>query len=102
MALVDRDGDGNVLSSCFMATDDEVAVRMPSSIGMEPARPISSGRIRHLPRGMAEGVSGKSYGPLLRQRPFSWTNRMLGWERTGFHFQPLKNWMNGMAIHLLC
>ncbi|KAI7995999.1 Acid beta-fructofuranosidase [Camellia lanceoleosa] len=26
---------------------------------------------------------------------FPWTNRMLTWQRTSFHFQPKINWMNG-------
>lgn len=25
---------------------------------------------------------------------YPWTNNMLSWQRTGFHFQPEKNWMN--------
>jgi sucrose:sucrose fructosyltransferase len=25
---------------------------------------------------------------------FPWSNAMLQWQRTGFHFQPQKNWMN--------
>lgn len=24
-----------------------------------------------------------------------WTNEMLSWQRTSYHFQPQKNWMNG-------
>jgi beta-fructofuranosidase len=26
---------------------------------------------------------------------FPWSNAMLQWQRTGFHFQPEMNWMNG-------
>lgn len=26
---------------------------------------------------------------------YPWTNEMLRWQRTGFHFQPLKNFMSG-------
>jgi beta-fructofuranosidase len=25
---------------------------------------------------------------------FPWSNAMLQWQRTGFHFQPQRNWMN--------
>jgi beta-fructofuranosidase len=49
-------------------------------------------------RGVAEGVSEKSTAPLLgggALRDYSWTNAMLAWQRTAFHFQPTKNWMNG-------
>lgn len=28
----------------------------------------------------------------------SWTNRMLSWQRTAFHFQPPKSWMNGNLL----
>nr|BAP47496.1 invertase [Gentiana triflora] len=46
-------------------------------------------------RGVSQGVSEKSF----RVDPgedviFSWTNAMLSWQRTGYHFQPEKNWMN--------
>uniref|UniRef100_A0A7N0RD91 beta-fructofuranosidase n=1 Tax=Kalanchoe fedtschenkoi TaxID=63787 RepID=A0A7N0RD91_KALFE len=51
-------------------------------------------------RGRAEGVSDKS-----SLRPFvwddddnvcgyNWSNAMLSWQRTAYHFQPEKNWMN--------
>lgn len=43
------------------------------------------------PRGKKEGVSEKvfrAYGE------FAWTNDMLQWQRTGYHFQPQTNWMN--------
>jgi hypothetical protein len=52
-------------------------------------------------RGVAEGVSEKSTAPLLGAGAgaalpdLSWTNSMLAWQRTAFHFQPPKNWMNG-------
>ncbi|KAG2573602.1 beta-fructofuranosidase 1-like [Panicum virgatum] len=46
-------------------------------------------------RGAAEGVSEKSTAPLLGAlRDYAWTNAMLAWQRTAFHFQPPKNWMN--------
>ncbi|KAK6138647.1 hypothetical protein DH2020_027604 [Rehmannia glutinosa] len=45
-------------------------------------------------RGVAEGVSLKTFGRLRGARAYSWTNNMLAWQRTAFHFQPRKNWMN--------
>lgn len=66
-----------------------------------PGNPdIISGSMGQLPRGVAEGVSAKSVGSssgllgAARRRFFPWSNRILGWERTAFHFQPKKNWMN--------
>jgi hypothetical protein len=32
---------------------------------------------------------------------FPWSNAMLQWQRTGFHFQPEMNWMNGTFMHPL-
>ncbi|KAK8560280.1 hypothetical protein V6N13_061108 [Hibiscus sabdariffa] len=46
------------------------------------------------PRGVAEGVSAKSNPCLLNQAPFNWTNAMFYWQRSAYHFQPQKNWMN--------
>ncbi|KAK3144133.1 hypothetical protein QOZ80_4AG0309190 [Eleusine coracana subsp. coracana] len=50
-------------------------------------------------RGVVEGVSEKTTAPLLGGAVvgdyYGWTNAMLSWQRTAFHFQPPKNWMNG-------
>lgn len=48
-----------------------------------------------MPRGVAEGVSAKSNTFLSQQGSYNWTNAMLSWQRTAFHFQPERNWMNG-------
>uniref|UniRef100_A0A5B6ZY93 beta-fructofuranosidase n=1 Tax=Davidia involucrata TaxID=16924 RepID=A0A5B6ZY93_DAVIN len=46
-------------------------------------------------RGVSQGVSSKSSGPCLGGKPsYPWSNDMLAWQRTAFHFQPTKNWMN--------
>ncbi|XP_052171666.1 beta-fructofuranosidase, soluble isoenzyme I-like isoform X2 [Diospyros lotus] len=42
-------------------------------------------------RGVAQGVSEKGSGTIP---DYPWTNAMLSWQRTAFHFQPQKNWMN--------
>uniref|UniRef100_A0A803QUK5 beta-fructofuranosidase n=1 Tax=Cannabis sativa TaxID=3483 RepID=A0A803QUK5_CANSA len=50
-----------------------------------------------MPRGVAEGVSAKSNpNPSLSdlELSYNWTNAMFSWQRTAFHFQPEKNWMN--------
>ncbi|KAL4360755.1 hypothetical protein GQ457_04G014300 [Hibiscus cannabinus] len=51
------------------------------------------------PRGVAQGVSAKSNPSLLSHPPFNWTNAMFSWQRSAFHFQPQKNWMNGPLYH---
>lgn len=63
----------------------------------------SSGPVtRVLPRGVAEGVSAKSVLMFLNpNETYPWTNSMLRWQRTAFHFQPEKNWMNGIYIYLI-
>ena len=48
-----------------------------------------------LPRGVAEGVSAKSNSFLSEKPSYNWTNAMLSWQRTTYHFQPERNWMNG-------
>ncbi|KAK9060966.1 hypothetical protein SSX86_018146 [Deinandra increscens subsp. villosa] len=61
-----------------------------------PAIPIS--------RGVPQGVSEKSNNVQLSssgvEEVYPWTNAMLSWQRTGFHFQPPKNWMNGPLYHM--
>lgn len=46
-------------------------------------------------RGAAAGVSEKSTSGILGSAAaYPWTNNMLAFQRTAFHFQPEKNWMN--------
>nr|AAL05427.2 vacuolar acid invertase [Prunus cerasus] len=47
-----------------------------------------------LPRGIAQGVSAKSNPSFSDESSYNWTNAMLSWQRTAFHFQPERNWMN--------
>lgn len=46
-------------------------------------------------RGVSQGVSEKVFRRVSGGVQFSWNNIMLSWQRTSFHFQPEKNWMNG-------
>lgn len=47
------------------------------------------------------GVSEKSTSNYLSSSPvYPWTNTMLAWQRTAFHFQPPRNWMNGPDLYL--
>ncbi|KAG8382399.1 hypothetical protein BUALT_Bualt05G0073300 [Buddleja alternifolia] len=53
-------------------------------------------------RGVVEGVSSKSFRPLMgapSDAAFSWTSKLLAWQTTAFHFQPKKNWMNGPVLY---
>ncbi|KAG9452407.1 hypothetical protein H6P81_005311 [Aristolochia fimbriata] len=46
-------------------------------------------------RGVSDGVSEKSVRSFLGAvKQYDWTNDMLWWQRTAYHFQPEKNWMN--------
>ncbi|QHO19881.1 hypothetical protein HN873_035984 [Arachis hypogaea] len=52
-----------------------------------------------LSRGVSAGVSEKT-NRHLGAKPFpGWSNTMLSWQRTAFHFQPDKNWMNGPVYY---
>lgn len=53
-----------------------------------------------VPRGVWEGVSSKSIPSLEANVSFSWTDKILKWERTAFHFQPKQNWMNGTYFYV--
>uniref|UniRef100_A0A803LMK7 beta-fructofuranosidase n=1 Tax=Chenopodium quinoa TaxID=63459 RepID=A0A803LMK7_CHEQI len=52
-------------------------------------------------RGKMEGVSEKVFRLEESEEgvSFPWTNDMLMWQRSGYHFQPEKNWMNGPLYH---
>lgn len=61
----------------------------------------SDGTATTASRARLAGVSEKSNDQLWKLSgdrntvAFSWNNSMLSWQRTGFHFQPGQNWMNG-------
>jgi beta-fructofuranosidase len=45
---------------------------------------------------VAQGVSPKSNPSFFSDKvSYNWTNAMFSWQRTAYHFQPEKNWMNG-------
>ncbi|OVA18867.1 Glycoside hydrolase [Macleaya cordata] len=51
-------------------------------------------------RGVSEGVSEKSFRQFSgNEVSYPWTNVMLSWQRTAYHFQPEKNWMNGPLFY---
>ncbi|KAL6181963.1 hypothetical protein ACLB2K_048610 [Fragaria x ananassa] len=61
-------------------------------------------KLQAVSRGMAAGVSEKSSrlyssGFGAGTPAYPWNNSMLSWQRTAFHFQPEKNWMNGPLFY---
>jgi beta-fructofuranosidase len=63
---------------------------------LENITPLTNISLRpELPRGVAQGVSAKSNPSHFNEISYNWTNAMFSWQRTAFHFQPQKNWMNG-------
>jgi sucrose:sucrose fructosyltransferase len=48
-----------------------------------------------VPATAEHGVLEKTSGAYSATGGFPWSNAMLQWQRTGFHFQPEKNYMNG-------
>ncbi|KAE9597708.1 putative beta-fructofuranosidase [Lupinus albus] len=63
----------------------------PSNTKMVPSSSTS--------RGVSEGVSEKSNRLFSirnngESENYPWSNTMLSWQRTAYHFQPEKNWMN--------
>ncbi|CAH1415639.1 unnamed protein product [Lactuca virosa] len=60
-----------------------------------PSTAATPEKVTPLSRGLDKGVSEKSFHPLLgANNSYPWSNDMLEWQRTAFHFQPKKNWMN--------
>ncbi|XP_040986885.1 acid beta-fructofuranosidase-like [Juglans microcarpa x Juglans regia] len=59
-----------------------------SSMASEPLKLVS--------RGVSAGVSEKANRVFacVNVVSFPWNNTMLSWQRTAYHFQPEKNWMN--------
>nr|ACC93585.1 beta-fructofuranosidase [Solanum tuberosum] len=47
-------------------------------------------------RGVSQGVSDKTFRDVVNAShvPYAWSNAMLSWQRSAYHFQPQKNWMN--------
>nr|ADF27779.1 soluble acid invertase 1 [Phelipanche ramosa] len=73
---------------------DDLITQTPSASADSffPARPT----VEPPSRGVAQGVSEKVFRPVGGggNLSFTWTNFMLSWQRTAYHFQPEKNWIN--------
>ncbi|XP_028762726.1 acid beta-fructofuranosidase [Neltuma alba] len=70
---------------------------LPKSEPLTSTGAVPSTEWKPVSRGVSAGVSEKSnnrlFGSSIRES-FPWNNSMLSWQRTAFHFQPEKNWMN--------
>nr|ABI17894.1 vacuolar invertase [Coffea canephora] len=69
-----------------------------------PSSPVSPHSLIPASRGVPQGVSEKTFrGVSDANDVYPWTNAMLSWQRTSYHFQPEKNWMNdpnGPLFHM--
>nr|GLL21063.1 soluble acid invertase FRUCT2 [Ipomoea trifida] len=93
---------GIILSSLFLLALILVAVNYQAPPSHAP--PLSSGGDNSQPaavippsRGVSQGVSEKAFRGASGAGngvSFAWSNLMLSWQRTSYHFQPVKNWMN--------
>ncbi|KAG6529467.1 hypothetical protein ZIOFF_011665 [Zingiber officinale] len=88
-----------VLILCLLALAYDGAgrpARSSAPAAIHGARRPEQARSLPLSRGPARGVSEKSTASrLFSSHSFRWSDSMLRWQRTAFHFQPEKNWMNG-------
>lgn len=77
----------------IMATLLVLTLGSVSVLGYHPLPEMMIDANPRAPRGVREGVSSKEL--LTSGDPFGWSNNQLQWQRTAYHFQPVKNWMNG-------
>ena len=81
-----------------------LAGQVPAGGVVMPSHPTDIVTDIRSSRGPESGVSEKTSGAAAEHgvmlgadagsNAFPWSNAMLQWQRTGFHFQPEKNWMN--------
>ncbi|KAL2227201.1 UNVERIFIED_CONTAM: Beta-fructofuranosidase, soluble isoenzyme I [Sesamum indicum] len=73
---------------------NEDSYQSPSTptYSFSPARPLAEPPSRGVEQGVSEKAFRRVSGGNLS---FAWTNVMLSWQKTAYHFQPEKNWMNG-------
>lgn len=103
---------GIILSSLFLLALILVAVNYQPPPSQTPSQLSSGGDNSQQPspsgtaqqaavippsRGVSQGVSEKAFRGASGDNgvSFPWSNLMLSWQRTSYHFQPVKNWMNG-------
>ncbi|KAH7549583.1 hypothetical protein ACOSP7_025565 [Xanthoceras sorbifolium] len=88
---------GFLLASIDCNAYDDKRENEQGSISNSKLKPA---RMPHMSRGVSAGVSEKSNRNFLGSSPsYPWNNSLLSWQRTAFHFQPEKNWMNGPVFY---
>ncbi|XP_063944492.1 acid beta-fructofuranosidase isoform X2 [Daucus carota subsp. sativus] len=92
----------SILAACLVMG---TMVLFPNSgnEAVEKSTVVPEETVEVAPRGVAEGVSMKSFRrPALNAEPpanFPWNSNVLSWQRSSFHFQPNQNWMNGPLFY---
>ncbi|KQJ92819.1 sucrose:sucrose 1-fructosyltransferase [Brachypodium distachyon] len=107
-----RRASGGAVCAAVLLTTAAVLLSLAALAGVRLAGhlPANGGVLEEQPaaavlgsRGPEAGVSEKTSGAAVdvrlgagagEENAFPWSNAMLQWQRTGFHFQPEKNWMN--------
>ncbi|KAL3521427.1 hypothetical protein ACH5RR_019576 [Cinchona calisaya] len=91
-----------VVLTVFQQPHDHQAQAMNANLDKSSSFPSSS--LNPPSRGVSQGVSEKTFRDVFEANDvFPWTNAMLSWQRTSYHFQPEKNWMNdpnGPLFHM--
>lgn len=89
LIISQRTGSQTKLNNTSTSVDHEPSTSIDNP---SPFRPL----VEPPSRGVSQGVSEKVFRRVRGGgSAFSWNNVMLSWQRTAFHFQPQKNWMNG-------
>ncbi|KAL2595218.1 hypothetical protein AAZV13_11G028100 [Glycine max] len=75
----------------------------PNELELSPDTVPCSTSETTVSRGLSAGVSEKSSWQLNSNNgsgeSYPWNNSVLSWQRTAYHFQPEKNWMNGPMFY---
>ncbi|KAJ8437806.1 hypothetical protein Cgig2_013725 [Carnegiea gigantea] len=72
-----------------------VIQREPTKEGLQESDDVPMKVSRGKDHGVSEKTNGLSLKGLRSPNYFDWNDLQLTWQRTSFHFQPQKNWMNG-------
>ncbi|KAH9626198.1 hypothetical protein KSS87_022247 [Heliosperma pusillum] len=103
MGLVDNNNKHNMVQTNYninnyKQVNDDMSLRVPPQNLASVIQDKDNNVLFKVTRGKNHGVSEKANDLPLRgvKLPFyDWNDVQLAWQRTAFHFQPRKNWMNG-------
>ena len=104
MSSVDFNTELNVTKNETKKVDDLALRPAPQNLAGIETVPGSNELLFKVTRGKPNGVSEKANGFPMRGLSlpvFDWNDLQLSWQRTAFHFQPQKNWMNGKNEFLI-